>query len=207
MRGIYLRLSVSRRDSYTGSISASQAEEGGSIPLSRSRKGLLLKILMGFFVIGGLVVWSRFSNFHPTDSNLKYNFEKDRLGFSELLGQFKEDNLIDVLGTNSSRSYESGNNLEYKNYQQAMKKLGLIEVFNGMGNKDNIWFVVSSTPLNGRKGYAYITDPGYKKRMLFYTVNSTNNKRIFPRDGDGSSDTFYVPIVENWYIFYEEFGD
>lgn len=164
-------------------------------------------IVVAILAVSVLFVLSRLTNRHQSDSKLIENFKINRTDFSELLSQYKQDSSIDVLQENSSRSYESGHNFGYKNYQQKMKKLGLIEVFNGMNNKDIIWFVTSKTFSNGRKGYVYIVDPEYKKRIAFYTVASTKNQRAFPRDGDGSSDTFFVPIGEDWFIFYEVAGD
>lgn len=172
-----------------------------------NKKSLYTKVVLIFFAISIVTLWLGFSNHQLSDSKLKYDFGKNRLKFNKILNQFKNDNSIDILRSNSSRSYKSGNNLEYERYQQEMEQLGLTEVFNDINGKKVIWFVASSTLLNGRKGYVYITDSEYKKHIAFYVIASTDNKGSFPRDGDGSSDTFYVPIEENWYIFYEEFGD
>ncbi len=144
---------------------------------------------------------------HPSDSNLLLTFQEKKSEYEQLLVQFQTDDLVDQVTLNSSRDYSLGENEEFKKYQQALKDLGVVEVFNSGNGKSNIWFVISSTSLRGRKGLAYINNPEYKTHIAFYTVNSTDDTKRLPRDGDQSSDTFYVPIEDNWYIFYEEFGD
>jgi hypothetical protein len=165
---------------------------------------LFLLSLIFVFEVGGMV-WV-FNSFilvkPPTDTVLLTNFQANKSQYEELLSQFTADRAGDP--KDGRIFYYEKADRSNAAYKEKLANLNLIEVSNfGPG----IAFVTSQTLLNGSKGLIHITDSDFKNYRAFYIVDSTDNSNQLPRDNDGTSDTFYVPIGDNWYIFYSEFGD